>query len=155
MKLRLNLLICFLYLYVFTLIQSSRAINKPDKHEETPSIYTTTYVESMPTHMEDLNQSVSLHTHEAILGLIQNATTSIDMTVMYWSLLPQSCGWNNSTTTTSTTTQSPSNPNSPSESEDVPDCEGFTSEEMESFLAYRGRLIYDALIQALTRGVRI
>ena len=93
--------------------------------------------ESIPTGVT-LNRSTSISTTDAVLKIITRATVSIEMAVMYWSLLPESCGAGTNCTRTT-----------------CPDCAGFTSEELESMGAANGRAVYSAITDAASRGVVI
>ena len=107
---------------------------------------TLQWVESMPTHMEDLNATVKLHTHTALVELLDRATSSVDLAVMYWSLLPEDCGWMPKIGSQA----------HPDDERGVADCAGFSTRDFDDkFLAGRGKAVYDALVRALRRGVKI
>ena len=102
-------------------------------------------METMPTLMEDLNRTVKLHTHTAILRLLNSASQEIDIAVMYWSLLPEDCGWVPTNVSLHTTRGGI-----------IPDCTGFTREQLDNdFLGIRGKEVYDALTSALERNVTV
>lgn len=103
-------------------------------------------VETIPTGMEDLNKTVQLHTHTVLINEINSATTSLDFAIMYWSLLPEACGWK----------QEKGEGRLLDQKSTMPDCAGFTDNQMnDTFLAYRGKLVYNALVGALKRGVQV
>ena len=109
-------------------------------------------VESMPTGMEDLNASVQLHTHTAVIGLLDGATKTVDIAAMYWSLLPSSCGAN---ITAAVHRSNSSKPGSHDAPHTAPDCSGFAPARLDSLLAGRGALVLDALRRAAARGVAL
>ena len=57
-----------------------------------PQAPRATLAESCPTGMDDINSTVALHTHAAVQRLLDGANATLDIAVMYWSLLPESCG---------------------------------------------------------------
>lgn len=95
-----------------------------------------TLVESMPQHMDDLNASVSLHTATALIDLLDGAEHTLDVAVMYWSLLTASCGANATNITGN-------------------DCAGFSPAQLAAMGAGTGVQAHDALVAAAKRGVRI
>jgi phospholipase D3/4 len=107
----------------------------------TPTVAKAQLVESMPQGMDDLNATVELHMHTAVIGLLDAAHVSVDIAAMYWSLLPADCGAGANTSAT--------------DPEDLPDCAGFSDAELEGMLAGRGRAVLSALQAAATRGVEI
>ena len=122
-----------------TLLNLFSAASLPTPPNNVDNTTTLTLVETMPTQMEDLNQTVALHTHSAVIQLFDNAKSTIDLAVMYWSLLPKDCGWKPNHTKTTTA-----------------DCSGFTRKQLDQqFLATRGRAVYTALTNALARGVQV
>lgn len=128
------------WFFVIIILHLSWATQESDAG---PMVY---FVETIPTLMEDLNKTVTNHTHTVLLNIIENAEHSIDMAVMYWSLLPQHCGW----------TPSSQNKTNSHQSLQLPDCAGFTKSDLEKkFLISRGQKIYDAILRALDRGVTI
>lgn len=96
------------------------------------------FAESIPTGMDV--DGVAVSTAEAVLKLITGATTTIDMAVMYWSLLPESCGGNITSCDDAASCQ---------------DCSGFTSHEFDALGARQGYAVHQALVHAAERGVRI
>ena len=90
---------------------------------------TVHFAESIPTGMDDLRGTVGVEaTADALMRLVDGASTSIDLTVMYWSLLPNLTG----------------------------DEQGWDMDDLETnFGADRGRALYDALGRAAGRGVKI
>ena len=101
----------------------------------------------MPVGMPDLNRSLAgLHTHAALVEMLDGARETVDCAVMYWSLLPEACGWRPNATRSASRT---------ARSAPLPDCAGFTQEDLNGrFLAQRGRAVHDALVRALARGVQ-
>lgn len=132
-------------LLCFLLLLSSTPIGKPQIRET--NVFKL--VETIPTGMEDLNRTVQLHTHTVLINTINSATVSIDFAIMYWSLLPEACGWKGN--------QSADNLLEQTKTLDaMPDCAGFSAKQLsDTFLAYRGKLVYDALVRALQRGVKV
>lgn len=86
-------------------------------------------VESIPKGLEDLRGSPGIqYTEDVLVRLTRAATRSIDLTAMYWNLLPD--------------------PSSDDE-------KGFTEDQFEAMGAGSGRALLDALYEAAGRGVRI
>lgn len=86
-------------------------------------------VESIPKGLEDLRSTPGVqYTEDVLARLVGAARTSIDLTAMYWSLLPD--------------------PQSADE-------KGFTDDQFAAMGAGTGRALYDALSAAAARGVRI
>lgn len=86
-------------------------------------------VESIPTGLEDLRGTPGVaYTEDVLLRLVTAATMSIDLTAMYWALLPDP------------------------ESDDE---KGFSAEKLDQMGAGTGRALLDALSAAAARGVRI
>ena len=86
-------------------------------------------VETIPYGLEDLSRTDGVgYTHIVLERLVSQAQQSIDLTVMYWSLLADPHG-----------------------SEEM----GLTSAQLDEMGAYYGRRLYQALIAAAERGVRI
>jgi phospholipase D3/4 len=86
-------------------------------------------VESIPKGLEDLRGTPGVqYTEEVLVRLTRAARSTIDLTAMYWALLPDPEG---------------------------DDEKGFTEEEFEKMGAGAGRLLYEALRDAAARGVHI
>jgi phospholipase D3/4 len=86
-------------------------------------------VESIPRGLEDLRGTPAVaYTEDVLVRLTSTTRSSIDLTAMYWSLLP--------------------NP-------DGDDEKGFTVEQLDEMGASAGRALFDALRAAAERGVRI
>jgi len=86
-------------------------------------------VESIPKGLEDLRGTLGVrYTEDVLLELTQRARSTIDLTAMYWNLLPD--------------------PTSVDES-------GFSMEQFEAMGAGPGRALLQALREAAARGVRI
>ncbi|MBS0422335.1 MAG: hypothetical protein JSR66_31810 [Proteobacteria bacterium] len=86
-------------------------------------------VESIPKGLEDLRGTPGVrYTEDVLVALTRRARTSIDLTAMYWALLPD--------------------PQSVDES-------GFKDEQFVKMGAGAGRALFDALREAAARGVRI
>ena len=86
-------------------------------------------VESIPNGLEDLRDTPGVrYTENVLVELTQQARSTIDLTAMYWNLLPD--------------------PKSPDES-------GFTEEQFAKMGADSGRALFEALREAAARGVRI
>ena len=101
-----------------------------------------TLVESCPTGMDDINRTVALHTHTALERLLDGANATLDIAVMYWSLLPESCGAG----TPYNVTKGMANA----------DCAGFSNATLDDqLLAARGRRVWAALERAAARGVAV
>jgi hypothetical protein len=84
-------------------------------------------VESIPKGLEDLRGTPGVqYTEEVLVRLTRAARSTIDLTAMYWALLPDPEG---------------------------DDEKGFTEEEFEKMGAGAGRLLYEALRDAAARGV--
>jgi phospholipase D3/4 len=86
-------------------------------------------VESIPKGLEDLRDTPGVrYTENVLVELTRQARSTIDLTAMYWNLLPD--------------------PKSPDES-------GFTDEQFAKMGADTGRALFEALREAAARGVRI
>lgn len=86
-------------------------------------------VESIPKGLEDLRDTPGVqYTGEVLVRLTGAARSTIDLTAMYWALLPD--------------------PTSEDE-------KGFTTAQLEEMGAGSGRALYQALRDAAVRGVRI
>jgi phospholipase D3/4 len=86
-------------------------------------------VESIPKGLEDLRDTPGVrYTENVLVELTRQARRTIDLTVMYWNLLPD--------------------PKSPDES-------GFTDQQFAKMGADSGRALFEALREAAARGVRI
>src|ERR1700722_4899898 len=86
-------------------------------------------VESIPKGLEDLRDTPGVrYTENVLVELTRQARRTIDLTVMYWNLLPD--------------------PKSPDES-------GFTDEQFAKMGADSGRALFEAWREAAGRGVRI
>jgi phospholipase D3/4 len=85
-------------------------------------------VESIPKGLDDLRGTPGVrYTEEVLVSLVAAARSSIDLTAMYWSLLPDPSG----------------------------DEQGFTAEQLSAMGADHGRDLLNALASAAGRGVRI
>jgi hypothetical protein len=85
-------------------------------------------VESIPKGLDDLRGTPGVrYTEEVLVSLVAATRSSIDLTAMYWSLLPDPSG----------------------------DEKGFTAEQLSAMGADHGRDLLDALRSAAGRGVRI
>src|SRR5690349_1192549 len=85
-------------------------------------------VESIPKGLEDLRGTPGVqYTEDLLVRLTGAARTTIDLTAMYWALLPDPAG----------------------------DEKGFTAAELEEMGAGAGRALHRALRDAAARGVRI
>jgi phosphatidylserine/phosphatidylglycerophosphate/cardiolipin synthase-like enzyme len=85
-------------------------------------------VESIPKGLEDLRGTPGVqYTEEVLVRLTRAARSTIDLTAMYWSLLPDPTGADES---------------------------GFTPEQFAAMGAGTGRALYEALREAAARGVR-
>jgi phospholipase D3/4 len=86
-------------------------------------------VESIPVGLEDLRGTPGVqYTEDVLVRLTQGARSSIDLTAMYWALLPDLTS---------------------------PDEEGFTESRFEAFGAEAGRALHQALRDAAARGVAV
>lgn len=86
-------------------------------------------VESIPRGMDDLRKTKGVeYTEKVLKRLTDRAEKTIDLTAMYWNLLPQVDGSDES---------------------------GFTEKQFDEFGAKYGQALYSALRQAADRGVRI
>jgi len=86
-------------------------------------------VESIPKGLEDLRGTPGVrYTEDVLVEFTQQAQSRIDLTAMYWNLLPD--------------------PNSTDES-------GFSDEQFATMGAGTGRALFEALREAARRGVRI
>jgi phospholipase D3/4 len=86
-------------------------------------------VESIPKGLEDLRDTPGVrYTENVLVELTRQTRSTIDLTVMYWNLLPD--------------------PNSPDES-------GFTDQQFAKMGADTGHALFEALREAAARGVRI
>lgn len=86
-------------------------------------------VESIPKGLEDLRGTAGVrYTEDVLVEFTKQARTSIDLTAMYWNLLPD--------------------PSSPDES-------GFSDEQFDKMGAGAGRTLFDALRAAAERGVHV
>jgi phospholipase D3/4 len=86
-------------------------------------------VESIPKGLEDLRGTPGVqYTEDVLVRLVGAARSTIDLTAMYWSLLPDT---------------------------QTADEKGFTDAQFASMGAGTGRALYDALGAAAARGVRI
>src|ERR1700691_5205413 len=86
-------------------------------------------VESIPKGMEELRGTPGVqYTEDVLARLTSAATSTIDLTAMYWALLPD--------------------PTSDDE-------KGFTDTQLEAMGAGAGRALYQSLREAAGRGVRI
>ena len=86
-------------------------------------------VESIPKGLEDLRGTPNVqYTEDVLVRLTDAATKTLDVTAMYWNLLPDPSG---------------------------PDERGFTDMQFQKMGAGTGRMLFDALRHAAARGVRI
>lgn len=86
-------------------------------------------VESIPKGLEDLRSTPGIqYTEDVLVRMVGAARTTIDLTAMYWSLLPDPA---------------------------TADEKGFTDAQFAAMGAATGRALYDALRAAAARGVRI
>jgi phospholipase D3/4 len=86
-------------------------------------------VESIPVGMDDLRVTKGLrYTETELKRLTDRTKNTLDLTVMYWNLLPRS---------------------------DSRDESGFSAQQFEAFGAGHGRSLYNALRRAARRGVKI
>ena len=89
----------------------------------------TSLVESIPVGLESLRGTPGVqYTEDVLVRLTQAAKSTIDLTAMYWALLPDPKG---------------------------PDEQGFTDEQFRQMGADSGRALYAALCDAAGRGVSI
>src|ERR1700722_11647640 len=86
-------------------------------------------VESIPVGLEDLRETAGVqYTEDVLVGLTRAAESTIDLTAMYWALLPDPAG---------------------------DDEKGFTAAQFDTMGAGKGRALFTALQQAACRGVSI
>jgi phospholipase D3/4 len=86
-------------------------------------------VESIPVGLEDLRGTPGVqYTEDVLVRLTRSAQFTIDLTAMYWALLPDPAG---------------------------DDEKGFTDPQLEAMGAGHGRTLYQALRDAAARGVTI
>lgn len=86
-------------------------------------------VESIPAGMDDLRATKGIrYTEHVLKRLVDRAKKTIDLTAMYWNLLPQNQSRDES---------------------------GFTKEQFNALGAGHGRALYNALRRAARRGVKI
>jgi phospholipase D3/4 len=98
----------------------------PDAATQAPRAY---LVESIPVGLEDLRGTPGVqYTEEVLARLTRAAHSTIDVTAMYWALVPDPSG---------------------------NDEKGFTDDQFKAMGADAGRALYDALREAAQRGVRI
>ena len=89
----------------------------------------TALVESIPKGLEDLRSTPGVqYTEDVLVRLVGGARATIDLTAMYWALLPDPQG---------------------------DDEKGFTDAQFTAMGAGTGRALYDALGAAAARGVKI
>jgi phospholipase D3/4 len=97
--------------------------------EPTPAVARIYLVESIPVGLEDLRGTPGVqYTEDVLVRLTQSAQSTIDLTAMYWALLPDPAG---------------------------DDEKGFTDAQFEAMDAGHGRALYQALRDAAARGVTI
>lgn len=95
-------------------------------------------VESIPVGLEDLRETAGVqYTHDVLVGLTRVARCTIDLTAMYWALLPD-----------------------PAEGDEKADPKagnqkGFTKAQLDAMGAGEGRTLFEALQEAARRGVSI
>lgn len=86
-------------------------------------------VESIPVGLEDLRGTPDVqYTEDVLVRLTRDAQSNIDLTAMYWALLPDPAG---------------------------DDEKGFTASQFEAMGAEAGRALYEALRDAAARGVAV
>src|SRR5882762_8705839 len=86
-------------------------------------------VESIPKGLEDLRGTAGVqYTEDVLVCMTRAAQSTIDLTAMYWALLPDPTG---------------------------DDEKGFTNEQLDMLGAGTGRALYEALQVAAERGVSI
>lgn len=86
-------------------------------------------VESIPVGLDDLRGTTGVHyTEDVLVRLTDAAQSTIDVTAMYWALVPDAAG---------------------------DDEKGFTDAQFEAMGAGEGRALFEALRQAAGRGVSI
>ena len=97
--------------------------------EPAPDAARAYLVESIPVGLEDLRGTPGVqYTEDVLVRLTRSAQFTIDLTAMYWALLPDSAG---------------------------DDEKGFTDSQLEAMGAGHGRTLYQALRDAAARGVTI
>jgi phospholipase D3/4 len=97
--------------------------------ETSPNPARACLVESIPVGMEDLRGTPGLqYTEDVLVRLTRAAQHTIDLTAMYWALLPDPAG---------------------------DDETGFSPEKFAAMGAGAGKALYDALCDAAARGVTI
>jgi phospholipase D3/4 len=97
--------------------------------EVAPTVVRACLVESIPVGLEDLRGTPGVqYTEDVLVRLTRAAQATIDLTAMYWALLPDPAG---------------------------DDEKGFTDSQFEAMGAGAGRALYQALRDAAARGVAI
>jgi phospholipase D3/4 len=97
--------------------------------EMAPTAARACLVESIPVGLEDLRGTPGVqYTEDVLVRLTRAARSTIDLTAMYWALLPDPAG---------------------------DDEKGFTDSQLEAMGAGAGRALYQALRDAAARGVAI
>src|SRR6476659_3268786 len=97
--------------------------------EPTPAAARAYLVESIPVGLEDLRGTPGVqYTEDVLVRLTRAAQSTIDLTAMYWALLPDPAS---------------------------DDEKGFTDSQFEAMGAGAGRALYQALRDAAARGVTI
>src|SRR5271166_1523009 len=109
---------------------SAAADLSADTSRRNPIAPTGAYlVESIPVGLEDLRGTPGVrYTEDVLVRLTGAAQSTIDLTAMYWALLPDPAG---------------------------DDEKGFTGEQFEKMGAGAGRALYESLREAAARGVNI
>jgi len=96
---------------------------------DAPVVPTAHLVESIPQGLDDLRGTAGVrYTEDVLVALVHGARETIDLTAMYWALLPD-----------------------PASTDEA----GFTVEQLHDMGAATGRALYAALHDAAARGVRI
>lgn len=86
-------------------------------------------VESIPVGLEDLRGTAGvMYTEDVLVRMTRGAQSTIDLTAMYWGLLPDPAG---------------------------EDEKGFTDAQFDTMRAGEGRALFEALREAAGRGVSI
>src|SRR4029077_14357416 len=97
--------------------------------EPTPAVARAYLVESIPLGLEDLRGTPGVqYTEDVLVRLTRAAQSSIDLTAMYWALVPDPAS---------------------------DDEKGFTDSQLEAMGAGAGLALYQALRDAAARGVTI
>src|SRR5271169_3964495 len=96
---------------------------------DTPAVPKAYLVESVPTGLEDLRGTPGVkYTEDVLVDLTGRAQSTIDLTAMYWALIPDPAS---------------------------DDEQGFTEKQFVQMGANAGRALFEALRAAAKRGVQI